>query len=126
MIRAQPMIAVSDVEAASSWFCSVVGLRSGHGGLDYEMLMDGDMLVAQLHRWDAHEHPHLGSEADTSRGNGVLLWFVTDDFESSVARVQSAKATVLVGPRFNPNGKQHEIWIEGPEGYRVVIAGPRT
>ncbi|TFH26888.1 MAG: hypothetical protein E4H00_10060 [Myxococcales bacterium] len=34
--------------------------------------------------------------------------------------------TVLDGPLYNTNGGQHEIWLEGPEGYRVVVAGPRN
>lgn len=126
MMRPQPMIVVCDVEAASKWFQDVLGLSSGHGGDEYEMLMDRDEMVAQLHRWDAHEHPHLGNVADASRGNGVLLWFVTDDFDALVAWVEKAKAKVLDGPLYNPNGRQHEIWLQGPEGYRVVVAGPRS
>ena len=126
MMRPQPMIVVRNVEAASTWFQEVLGLRSGHGGDEYEMLMDGDEMVAQLHRWDAHEHPPLGDEADPSRGNGVLLWFATGDFDALVDRVEKTKATVLDGPLYNPNGRQHEIWLSGPEGYRIVVAGPRN
>ena len=65
-------------------------MASGHGGTEYEMLMDGTDLVAQLHQWEADEHPHLGDPGDRSRGNGVLLWFATDDFGSP-----SARATAL-------------------------------
>lgn len=126
MMRPQPMIVVHDVETCSKWFQDVLGLRSGHGGDEYEMLMDGDELVAQLHRWEAQEHPHLGDETDVSRGNGVLLWFATDDFDALVDRVQKTNAKVLDGPLYNPNGRQHEIWLEGPESYRVVVAGPRN
>ena len=79
-MRPQPMICLADVEAGSRWFQAVLGLTSGHGGSDYEMLMDGDDMVAQLHVWEAHEHPHLGDATDHSRGNGVALWFTTDDF----------------------------------------------
>ncbi|CEM35418.1 unnamed protein product [Vitrella brassicaformis CCMP3155] len=120
------MIVVRDVEACSKWFQEVLGLCSGHGGQEYEMLMDGEALVVQLHAWDTHEHPHLGDESNPSRGNGVLLWFSTDDFDGLVARVEKASAKVLDGPLYNPNGRQHEIWLEGPEGYRIVVAGPRN
>lgn len=126
MMRPQPMIVVRDVDAASRWFRDVLGLASGHGGDEYEMLMDGDTMVVQLHRWEAHEHPHLGDRSNPSRGNGVLLWFATDDFEALVARVAAAQASVLDGPLYNPNGRQREIWLEGPEGYRVVVASPRS
>ena len=125
MMRPQPMIALADVAAGSKWFQDVLGLRSGHGGNEYEMLMDGDELVVQLHHWDAHEHPHLGDETNPSRGNGALLWFATDDFDALLLRVKATGATVLDGPLFNPNARQNEVWLEGPEGYRVVVAGPR-
>jgi hypothetical protein len=126
MMTPQVMIVLSDVEAGSMWFQSVLGLRSGHGGPDYEMLMDGEVMVAQLHSWDAHEHPHFGDESNPSRGNGIALWFATDDFEALMARVESTKSAILDGPFYNPNGRQKEVWLSGPEGYLVVVAGPRN
>ena len=126
MMQPQPLIVLADVQAGSRWFQEVLGLTSGHGGPEYEMLMDGDRMVAQLHHWDTHEHLHLGDASNPSRGNGVLLWFATDDFDTLVARVEATKAQVLDGPLYNPNGRQQEIWLEGPEGYRVVVAGPRN
>jgi hypothetical protein len=122
------MIVLADVEAGSGWFQAILGLRSGHGGPEYEMLMDGDQLVAQLHHWDAHEHPHLGDEQDPSRGNGVLLWFLSDDFDGVVARVRESGTDVLDGPLLNRLGTdigQREVWLRGPEGYVVVVAGPQ-
>ena len=119
------MVVLADVEAGSRWFQEVLGLASAHGGPDYEMLTDGGDLVAQLHAWEADEHPHLGDPDDPSRGNGVLLWFSTDDFGSVVERVQQADAEILEGPLFNENARQDEVWLRGPEGYVVVIAGAR-
>jgi extradiol dioxygenase family protein len=119
------MIVLDDVEAGSRWFCTVLGVSSGHGGADYEMLLDGEELVAQLHRWEAHEHPHLGDHDDPSRGNGVLLWFTTDDFDGVVERADRLGTEVLIGPLFNENARQREVWLRGPEGYAVVVAGPR-
>jgi hypothetical protein len=124
MMRPQPLIALADVEAGSRWFQNVLGLSSAHGGSEYEMLLDGQDLVAQLHDWDADEHAHLGSRDEPSRGNGVLLWFATDDFDAAMKRVRANAVTILDGPLFNPNSRQREVWLEGPEGYAVVIAGP--
>ena len=31
------------------------GLVSGHGGTEYEMLLDGYEMVAHLHQWEADE-----------------------------------------------------------------------
>jgi predicted enzyme related to lactoylglutathione lyase len=118
------MVVVADVEAASRWFQEVLGLRSGHGGTEYEMLMDGSEVVVQLHQWEADEHPHLGDPDDASRGNGVLLWFATDDVDGVIRRVEETGTLVLDGPLVNPNSGQREIWIRGPEGCVVVAAGP--
>lgn len=120
------MVVLDDVEAGSRWFQDTIGLTSAHGGPDYEMLTDGDELVVQLHQWEADEHPHLGDRADPSRGNGVLLWFATDDFETAMTRVVATGAHVLEGPLLNPNAQQWEVWLRGPEGYTVVVAGPRV
>jgi len=124
MIRPQPLVVLANVEAGSRWFQDVVGLTSGHGGPEYEMLMDGDVLVAQLHDWEADEHEHLGDRSDPSRGNGVLLWFHTDDFDAALRRVTDHGVEVLDGPLRNPNSGLHEVWVRGPEGYVVVVAGP--
>ena len=123
MMQAQPMIVVDDVEAASTWFQNVLGLTSGHGGNEYEMLLDGDTLVAQLHDWQADEHPNLGDRTNPSRGNGIVLWFFTDDFDAIVHRIADHAATVLEGPLDNPNSHMREVWLRGPDGYVIVVAG---
>ena len=123
-MQPQPLVVLADVEAGSRWFQAVLGLSSGHGGSEYEMLMDGDTMVAQLHDWEADEHPHMGDPAERSRGNGVLLWFATDDFDAVMRRVSEREAVVLEGPLDNTNSGQREVWLRGPEGYVVVVAGP--
>lgn len=121
-MKPQPMLVVSDVEATSKWYQDVLGLQSGHGGREYEMLMSGGELVMQLHLWDAHEHPHMGDPGVRPYGNGVLLWFETDDFNGLLARAQAHKAHVLAGPVFNPNARHRELWLEDPNGFKVVVA----
>lgn len=123
--RAQPLIAVRDVSASRRWYQAVLGVRSGHGGDDYEQLVSGEHLVLQLHRWGAHEHAHLGDEAAPSRGNGVLLWFQSDAFDAAVARAAAIGAKVLQPPAVNPDAGHREVWLRDPDGYTVVIAGRR-
>jgi catechol 2,3-dioxygenase-like lactoylglutathione lyase family enzyme len=94
-LKPQPMIAVADIEASSAWYQRVLGLASGHGGLEYEQLMSGREIVLQLHHWDAHEHPHLGNPASTPYGNGVALWFHAEAIDAAYARAVSAGAAVL-------------------------------
>lgn len=119
----QPLIVVHDVEASSAWYRNVLGLQSGHGGPEYERLMSADRLVMQLHRWDAHEHPHLGDPDRKPYGNGVLLWFQTAAFDEALARIRSARATILEGPLVNRNANHREVWLRDLDGYKVVIAG---
>jgi predicted enzyme related to lactoylglutathione lyase len=119
----QPLIAVRDVEASSRWYQRVLGFASGHGGAEYEQLVSDGRMVMQLHQWDAHEHTHFGNPDVQPYGNGVLLWFQTNDFDNALQRIQSEGAHILEGPVENPNAKHREIWISDPDGYVVVVAG---
>ena len=121
-MKPQPLISVHDVSASRNWYENVLGLSSGHGGDEYERMMYSDRIVLQLHRWDTHEHPHLG-DPSLPIGNGAILWFQTDRFDEIVAKVQTYHAKVLEGPQVNPNANHREIWLSDPDGYIVVVAG---
>jgi catechol 2,3-dioxygenase-like lactoylglutathione lyase family enzyme len=117
------MIAVRDVQASSGWYQAVLGLRSGHGGPEYEQLMAADRLVLQLHHWDAHEHPHLGSPDAGPCGQGVVLWFHEPAIEGAYRRAVQAGALVLEPLKVNPLARHREFWLRDPDGYVVVVAG---
>ncbi len=119
----QPLIAVADVEASSLWYQRLLGCESGHGGPDYERLVSDGRLILQLHRWGAHDHPHMGDPASKPYGNGVLLWFRTDGFDAAVGRVRGLGADILEEPHVNPNARHRECWLRDPDGYVVVLAG---
>ena len=102
-MNAQPLIAVRDVEATSAWYQAVLGLQSGHGGAAYDQLMSEGRMVLQVHDWEADEHPHLGDPRRKPYGNGVVLWFQTDQFDQAQKRIEANRATVLQGPLVNPN-----------------------
>jgi catechol 2,3-dioxygenase-like lactoylglutathione lyase family enzyme len=129
-MRPQPLIAVTDVEASSRWYQRLLGLRSDHGGKEYERLVRGDTLVLQLHSFDVdHHHGPIGDRKSKPYGNGVLLWFEIDDFDAAVARAAELKAGVVLPPHRNPpdgnGGPDHrEIWLRDPDGYTVVLASP--
>ena len=122
-MHAQPLVAVHDVESSSRWYRHLLDCRSGHGGADYERLMSGDRMILQLHRWGAHEHPHMGDPASEPYGNGVLLWFQTDAFDAAVDRARALGAEVLEEPHVNPDANHRECWLRDPDGYVVVLAG---
>jgi catechol 2,3-dioxygenase-like lactoylglutathione lyase family enzyme len=122
-MQPQPLIAVRDVEASSRWYQRQLGCKSGHGGTQYEQLVDeSGRLILQLHAWDAHHHPHMGDPTVKPHGNGVLLWFQIGDFDAAVARVRALSTEILEGPMVNPNANHREIWLRDPDGYVVVLA----
>lgn len=121
-MRAQPLIAVRDVEASSRWYQQLLGCQSGHGGPDYERLVKDGELLLQLHAWNAHEHPSLSDPDAAAHGYGVLLWFQTDQFDSAVERARGLGADIIQEPRVNPNAQHRECWVRDPDGYVVVLA----
>jgi hypothetical protein len=44
--------------------------------------------------------------------------------ERAMRRVADNDAVILEGPLLNPNSRRREVWLRGPEGYVVVVAGP--
>lgn len=128
-MRPQPLICVTDVERSSRWYQALLDCESGHGGDEYERLVRDGALVMQLHRFDVeHHHGRIG---DPSRpyGNGLALWFETDDFDDAVRRAEALQAQVERPPHRNPpdgaGGPDHrEIWLRDPDGYLVVIVSP--
>ena len=121
-MKPQPLITVADVSVSRNWYENILGLMSGHGGDEYERMMFEDHLVLQLHRWDAHDHSHLG-DPSCPVGNGAILWFQTERFDQVTDQVEAFNAVVLEGPLINPNANHREIWLRDPDGYTVVVAG---
>jgi hypothetical protein len=124
------MICVHDVEASSRWYQRLLGCQSAHGGKEYERLVANGNLILQLHHWEVdHHHGQLGEPEIKPYGNGVLLWFEIDDFDTAVKRVEELKAEILMPRHRNPpdgnGGPNHwEIWLRDPDGYKVVLASP--
>jgi predicted enzyme related to lactoylglutathione lyase len=128
--RPQTLIAVRDVEASSRWYQHLLGLRSDHGGPEYERLLADGELVLQLHQREVlHHHGSVIGEPAAAVGNGVLLWFgEVTDFDAAVARAAELGGDVVRAVHRNPpvgNGPSHrEFWVRDPDGYTVVIASP--
>ena len=128
-MRPQPLICVGDVEASSRWYQQLLNCDSAHGGPNYERLVVSGVLILQLHRWDEdHHHGPIGDK-NVPPGNGLLLWFEIDDFDSAIERVISLNAEILMPRHRNPpdgnGGPNHwEIWLRDLDGYKVVLASP--
>ena len=129
-MRPQPLIAVTDVEASSRWYQRLLGLKSDHGGREYERLISDGQLVLQLHDFDIeHDHGRIGNRDDKPYGNGVLLWFEVDDFDAVLQRASEMGVEIVLPRHRNPpegdGGPNHwECWMRDPDGYTVVVASP--
>jgi catechol 2,3-dioxygenase-like lactoylglutathione lyase family enzyme len=124
-MRPQPLICVTDVEASSRWYQRLLGCVSDHGGPEYERLRHNGTLILQLHSFEAdHHHGPIGDAADKPYGNGLLLWFETDDFEAAMERIAELKPEIVMPRHVNPSPEHWEIWVRDPDGYVVVLASP--
>ena len=118
----EPMLFVDDVEATSRWFQSLLGLKSAHGGKEYEMLMDdAKQLVLQLHHADAEEHGGERLPAGSVRGAGVLLYFKVEDVRAAHARAKAMKAMVEGEPLFIKLAGHTEFVVRSPDGYALAL-----
>ncbi len=130
MIRPQPLIAVTDVEASSRWYQRLLGCKSNHGGSAYEQLVVNGELILQLHSFEVeHDHGPIGNRDDKPYGNGLLLWFEVEDFDSVMQRVKEMNVEIVLPRHRNPKdgkgGPNHwECWMRDPDGYIVVVASP--
>jgi len=129
-MRAQPLIVVTDVEASSRWYQRLLGLRSNHGGKEYEQLVRDGEIILQLHSFEVdHHHGPIGNRARKPYGNGVLLWFEVDDFDGVIERAAEMRVEIVLPKHRNPpegnGGPNHwECWMRDPDGYVVVVASP--
>jgi catechol 2,3-dioxygenase-like lactoylglutathione lyase family enzyme len=129
-MQAQPLICVSDVEASSRWYQTLLGCKSNHGRQAYEQLVSNGRLILQLHSFEVeHHHGPIGDQHDKPYGNGLLLWFEVDDFDALEQRAQALRAEVVMPRHRNPpdgnGGPNHwELWLRDPDGYIVVAASP--
>jgi catechol 2,3-dioxygenase-like lactoylglutathione lyase family enzyme len=121
-IRPQPMLVVSDVRRAGRWYVEILGGESGHGGDEYEQVLVDGALVLQLHALDAVHHHGALADPQVARGNGVAVWFATDEFDGVAGRAREAGAEIVTDVHVNPNAGHRELWLRDPDGYLVVFA----
>jgi catechol 2,3-dioxygenase-like lactoylglutathione lyase family enzyme len=119
----QPMLVVRDVARSREFYVAVLGIAGGHGGDEYEQIVDGGEILLQLHRIDVEDHHGPLADPETPLGNGVLVWFEVADFDAAVERARAHGAEIVTDVHVNPNAKQRELWLRDPDGYLVVLAG---
>jgi catechol 2,3-dioxygenase-like lactoylglutathione lyase family enzyme len=124
MKRIWTIIGVRDVPASFNWYQSLFGhAQTGpvHDYFGQIVDSDGTMLLC-LHQWGAHEHPTLKSPDIATPGNGLLLFFRVDDFDSALARARTLVSKFEEEPHVNPNTETREFSVRDLDGYYVTIS----
>jgi catechol 2,3-dioxygenase-like lactoylglutathione lyase family enzyme len=124
MKRTWTIIGVADVRASFKWYQSLFGLPETEPAHEYfGQILDSDGTVLLcLHEWGAHEHPSLMSPDHATPGNGLLLFFRVDDFDSALRRARVLATRLEEEPHRNPNTETMELSLRDPDGYYVTIS----
>jgi predicted enzyme related to lactoylglutathione lyase len=127
-MHAQPLLSVADVDVAGAFYAALLGGTDDHGGRhggavrEYGRIEIGGRLVLQLHVIGADHHHGALAREGVALGNGVAVWFATDEFDAAVSRVRALGAEIVHDVHVNPNARQRESWLRDPDGYLVVLA----
>ena len=124
MRRTWTIIGVAEVAGSMKWYQSLLGLpQTPPAHDDFGQILDSDGTVLLcLHEWGAHEHPSLTSPAHTQPGNGLLLFFRVDDFDTALQSARALVTTFGEEPNVNPSTGTAEFSLRDPDGYYVTIS----
>lgn len=121
-MKVDPIIAVKDVEASSKWYQSVFGVRSMHGGKEFDILIDkNDEVLLCLHKWGEHGHPTMQT-SNMLPGNGLILYFRMDNMEQIRENLRNMNYGVEEEIKLSPNSRRKEFSFREPDGYYITIA----
>ena len=124
MRRIWTILGVGDVPSSFKWYQSLLGLPETapvHDHFGQILDSDGTVLLC-LHEWGAHEHPSLMSPDSAQPGNGLLLFFLVDDFDLALARARALVARLEEEPHLSSNTGAAEFSLRDPDGYYVTIS----
>jgi len=124
MKRTWTIIGVRDVARSVKWYQLLLGLRETapeHDFFGQILDSDGTVLLC-LHEWGAHEHPPLTSPDYVQPGNGLLIFFRVDDFDTALTRARRLVARLEEEPHMSPNTGTKEFALRDPDGYYVMVS----
>jgi catechol 2,3-dioxygenase-like lactoylglutathione lyase family enzyme len=124
MKRTWTIIGVNDVATSFEWYQKLFGLSESEPPHDYFGQIvdtDGTVLLC-LHQWGSHDHPSLTSPAASAPGNGLLLFFRVDDYDSALERARKLVPEFAEQPNMNPGTQTMEFSLRDPDGYYVTIS----
>jgi catechol 2,3-dioxygenase-like lactoylglutathione lyase family enzyme len=129
MKRIWPIIAVADVVKSARWYMKLLNADDTHPGatvFDQILDKDGTVLLC-IHHWGPsgprgdHHWPSLANPESGKAGNGLLLWFVVDDFDGTWDRAQTLGAKIEEPPNADNGTQMRAFVVRDPDGYFVAI-----
>ena len=121
MTQLDPIIAVKDIEVSAKWYQKVFGFKNAHGGKDFAVLKsEDDEIILCFHKWGEHNHPSLTNQ-DTAAGNGLLLYFRTDNIETIRNNIEKVDGTIEAEIHLNPNSLKKEFSFKDLNGYYLTV-----
>ena len=124
MRRLWTIIGVKDVAGSFKWYQSLLGLPETAPAHEYfGQILDADgTVLLSLHEWGAHYHPSLTSPDHAQPGNGLLLFFRVDDFDTALTRARALVDRLEEEPHANPATATMEFALRDRDGYYVMIS----
>ncbi|MGB7858905.1 MAG: VOC family protein [Acidimicrobiia bacterium] len=124
-----PIIAVADVPRSSGWYAELLQGNENHpdASVFNQILADDGAVLLCLHKWGPsgprgdHHWPSLADPGSGRVGNGILLWFVVDDFPDAWERAQKLGSRVEESPNTNNGTGMRAFVVTDPDGYSVAI-----
>lgn len=122
MITIDPIIAVKDVEDSAKWYQQVFGFKRGHSGSKTfaVLLSENDEILLCIHKWDEHDHPTMKNPA--TPGNGLILYFRTDNMNIIRQNIRKMGGSVEEDIHLNSNSTKKEFSLIDPDGYYLTIS----
>lgn len=129
MKRNWPIVAVANVPKSSAWYGRLLDAGNNHpGGTTFDQILDNDGTVLLcLHHWGPsgrqgdHHWVSLSDPAGGHIGNGLLLWFVVEDFDAAWERAQAMGAAIEEPPNTDNGTSMRAFVVRDPDGYYVAV-----
>jgi hypothetical protein len=112
------IVGVANVASRFKWYPMLFGQAETLPAQEcFGQILDSDGPVRLcLHEWGAHEHPSLMSPDHAIPGNGLLLFFRVDDFDSGLRRARALVTRLEEEPHVNPSTHTSELSLRDPTG----------
>ena len=123
------IIAVASVPRSVAWYVELLAARNSHPGATVfdQIIAKDETVLLCLHCWGPsgprgnHHWPSLANPSAGEIGNGLLLWFVIDDFDAAWERARRLGAPIEEPPNTDNGTGLRAFVVRDPDGYHVAI-----